>query len=308
MIERIHAGDRATWLELRGKDVTASAAAALLNVHPFITAYELWALKTGRINEDPEETAPMRRGRLLEPVAVQMLREERPTWDIRHNSGSKQFYLRDPEVRIGATPDIIAMDPERGLGVVQVKTVEPGIFRQKWHDENGDLQPPLWIVIQAIIEAKLTGSSWAAVAPLVVGFGVEMPVIDIPIHDGVYDRIAGEVTAFWQRIADGVEPDPDYSRDDALLNRLGRGTNGEQIDLSADNMLPGLLAERAELKDRIKVDTDRVKEIDADIVMKIGAHESAHVPGWRISRPLVSRKGFEVKPTQFRQLKISQAK
>jgi predicted phage-related endonuclease len=308
MIERIPAGDRAAWLELRAKDVTASAAAALLNVHPFITAYELWALKTGRITEDPEETGPMRRGRLLEPVAVQLLREERPAWDIRHNSGSKQVYLRDSSIRIGATPDIIAMDPERGLGVVQVKTVEPGVFRQKWHDDNGDLQPPLWIVIQAIIEAKLTGSSWAAVAPLVVGFGVEMPIIDIPIHEGVYERIAGEVKAFWQRIADDVEPDPDYTRDDALLSRLGRGTNGEQIDLSGDNMMPALLEERAELKSRIKADTDRVKVIDTEIVAKIGAYESAFVPGWRIARPLISRKAYSVEATQFRQLKISQSK
>jgi predicted phage-related endonuclease len=308
MIERIPASDLASWLALRSLDVTASSAAALLNVHPFMSAYELWALKSGRISEDAEMTPAMERGQLLEPVAVTLLRRERPGWDIRHNTLPRQVYYRDASVRLGATPDIIAMDPERGIGVVQVKTVEPSIFRQKWHDENGDLQPPIWIVIQAIIEAKLTGSSWAAVAPLVVGFGVEMPIIDVPIHDGVYERIAGEVKAFWQRIADGIEPDPDYTRDDALLSRLGRGTNGEQIDLSADNMMPGLLEERAELKGRIKVDTDRCKEIEGEIVAKIGPHESAFVPGWKIARPVISRKGYSVEPTQFRQLKISQSK
>jgi predicted phage-related endonuclease len=307
MIERIPAGDRATWLELRGKDVTASAAAALLGVHPFITAYELWALKAGKIAEDPEETAPMRRGRLLEPVAVQMLREERPDWVITHNTGAAQVYLRDPSVRIGATPDVLAVDPDRGPGLVQIKTVEPGVFRAKWFTD-GEVQPPLWIVIQAIIEAKLTGSSWAAVAPLVVGFGVEMPIVEIPIHEGVYDKISAEVVKFWAMIGAGEEPEPDYSRDDALLSRLDRGDNGLEVDLSTDNMLPELLEERAELKARIKADTERTKDIDSEIITKLGPHERAFIPGWRVSRPTIRRAGYTVQPTTYRQLKISPVK
>src|SRR5262245_7287249 len=81
-IERIEYGDREAWLKLRGKDVTASVAGALLGVHEFTTPYGLWALKSGKIAEDPEETGPMRRGRLLEPVAIELIQEEHPDWAL----------------------------------------------------------------------------------------------------------------------------------------------------------------------------------------------------------------------------------
>lgn len=309
MIERIPAGDRATWLELRKQDVTASSAAALLGVHPFISAFELWALKTGRITEDPEESGPLRRGRLLEPVAVQLLREEKRQWDIRHNTGAKQVYFRDPAIRIGATPDVIAMDPDRpGFGVVQVKTVEPGIFRQKWRNEAGEIEPPIWIVIQALIEAKLTGSSWAAVAPLVVGFGVEMPIIDIPIHEGVYERICAEVQAFWQRIADGVEPSPDYGRDGALLARLLIQDNGQEIDLSADNMLPALLDERETLKGQIKAHETRCDTIDAEIRAKVGEAQVGRLPGWKVSLKTQHTQEYTVRARTTRPIRVTRTK
>src|SRR4029079_19449389 len=109
--------ERDRWLELRKRDVTASVAGALFGVHDFVTPYQLWALKSGLIEDNIVETAAMRRGRLLEPVAIRLLREERPTWRVEPCS----TYFRDPHARIGATPDALAIDPERtGFGIVQI--------------------------------------------------------------------------------------------------------------------------------------------------------------------------------------------
>src|SRR5262249_6073732 len=63
-IERIRISSREQWLKLRQSDVTASVAAALLGIHPYQTVFALWALKTGKISDDVEETPPMRRGKL----------------------------------------------------------------------------------------------------------------------------------------------------------------------------------------------------------------------------------------------------
>src|SRR5258708_3490433 len=197
-IERNGSESREQWLACRSQDVTASIAGALLGVHPYSTAYGLYLLKKGLIAEDPEETGPMRRGRLLEPVAVQMLREDKPNWTIHdHPIG---YYYRDPASRLGATPDVLATDEHGKPGIVQIKSVEPSIFRRDWKNEDGTIEPPLWIVVQGIIEAYLTGAEWAAVAPMVVGFGLEMPVIPIPLHAGILDRLKAEVSEFWQRI------------------------------------------------------------------------------------------------------------
>ena len=100
MIER-HATIHGALHPLRANDLTASDMGAAVGDSPFKTQLELYAEKTGHL-QPKSETPVMRRGRLLEPVAVSMLREEHPDWDIRY---PLNLYLRDPELRLGATPD-----------------------------------------------------------------------------------------------------------------------------------------------------------------------------------------------------------
>lgn len=298
-------GRRAEWLSLRQRDVTASVAAALLGIHPYRTRFALWQEKAGQVPEDAAETAAMVRGRVLEGPALDLLAIDRPTWRIER----PDVYLRDPDARLGATPDAFAYDPARaGFGVVQVKSVEKSTFRKGWLDEEGEVDAPLWIAVQAIQEAHLAGASWACVAVLVVGFGLDLHPIDIPIHAGVIRRLHDEAAAFWKSIEASEPPEPDYGRDGALLAGIYSDDNGREVDLSGDNMLPVILAEREEIRARMRADAARVEEIDAKVVAKLGDHERAFVPGWRVKRPLVSRKGFYVPPTEYRRLSIKPLK
>jgi hypothetical protein len=268
VIEQIAIENRDQWLSLRKQDVTASIAGALLGVHPYSTAYGLYLLKKKLIAEDPEETGPMRRGRLLEPVAVQMLREDRPDWTIEDYPVG--YYFRDPDARIGATPDVFATNENGEQGIVQIKSVEPGVFRREWRQEGGSIEPPLWIVVQAILETKLTGRTWAAVAPMVIGFGVELPIIPIPVHDGIFERIKAEVAAFWERVESSQPYDPDYARDGSLIARLYPSDNGIEVDLSGDNELPEFvdLLETARANKKV-AETDE-KTAKAAIASKLG--------------------------------------
>lgn len=292
---------REEWLALRRQDVTASVAGALLGIHPFTSRYRLWMEKAGRLSEDGAETAAMLRGRVLEAPALDLLKLERPRWKITR----PDVYLRDADIRLGATPDAYAVDPKReGFGVVQVKSVEKSVFRWKWMDEAGDIEPPLWIVLQAIQEAHLAGASWACVIAFVVGFGLDLHVIDVPVHSGIVRRLREETIAFWQSIDAGEAPEPDYGRDGALLAGVYADDNGREIDLSRDNRMPELLRKREELTARIASDKARLSEIEAEVVDKIGDHERAFLPGWSVMRKLTRRKGFYVDPVEYRRLSI----
>ena len=304
MIERISINpdtDREHWLALRRQDVTASVAAALLGVHPFKTRYQLWHEKAGKIQEDEAETQAMIRGRVLEAPAIELLRIDRPKWKVwRPNE-----YVRQTRDRMGATPDAYAIDPERpGFGVVQIKSVEKSIFAKNWRDENGEIEPPLWIVIQALQEAWLSGANWACIVAFVIGYGLELHVIDVPIHEGVIERLRDEVRKFWRSVHDDTPPEPDYAADAALIARLYSEDNGREIDLTGDNSLPAILEERAEIKSRMRADKARLAEIDAEIIAKLGEHERGYLPGWAIKRPLVHRRGYYVEPTSYRNLTI----
>lgn len=283
VIEVITPKDRAAWLRARGKDVTASTVAALFDCHPFISLLELWAAKTGRLPREDQETDAMRRGRLLEPVAVQILREDHPDWQIEYSTEA-QIYYRDPALRLGATPDVIANCPRRGKGVVQIKSVEASTYRRKWLDEEGTPEAPLWIALQASLEAHLTGAKWAAVMPLVIGFGIEAPIIDVPTDHlaGVIEAMAERAADFWDMVRENREPPIDYARDGDLIDRMYRiGDPREEVDLTAAPHIIEDIQRRAELRSEIVAREAEVAGIETRIKALMGSAEVAHLAGGR---------------------------
>lgn len=301
--------DRQAWLRVRGRDITASTVGALFGEHEFLTVFELWARKTGRVTQAEDETPAMRRGRLLEPVAVQILREERPNWQITHNAAENVYY-RDPAHRLGATPDVIVEAPGKGRGVVQIKSVEAGTFRRKWHPEGMDAAPevPFWIALQATLEAYLVGAQWAAVAPLVIGHGLDMPLIEIPLDhmDGVIAAMAERAAEFWQMVEEGREPTPDFDRDGALIEAIyGFGDVHEEVDLTAEPGIAALIERAALAKANIQTWTREAERAEAQIKALMGTAEVAHVPGGRrITWKTYSRPNPGGVPSTYRVLRL----
>ncbi|WP_018407898.1 YqaJ viral recombinase family protein [Methylocystis rosea] len=313
-VSRVPCPDDATWRALRSKDITASVAAALLNAHAWETPFGLFAAKSGMIEADSEETAPMKRGRLLEPVAIELLREDQPDWTVIHNAGQNRVYYRDPQARIGATPDALVTDPTRGLGAVQIKSVEASVFRRKWMvDNTGDgPEPPVWIAVQAIIEATLIGAQWAAVAPLVVGHGVDMPLIEVPLHAGVMTRVRAAVKDFWRRVAENDPYPPDFARDGALIANLFADDDGGEIDLSGNARIVEIMCARDELKKREADGADAAKQrkvYDAEIIHLLGnAARGRLADGRLIEAKTIRRAGYTVQPSQYRAVKVKEAR
>lgn len=302
---RIPIKSRDQWLANRSPDVTASQAAALLGVHPYISAYELWAQKSGLIKADAEQTEAMDRGTELEPVAVRRLARIKPEWKV----WQPNTYYSRPAKRMGATPDCFAIDPERdGFGVIQIKSVEPSVFNRTWkHD--GTIEPPLWINIQALIEAELTGASWAAVAALVIGHGIELHLIPLDLHPGLIKRLEGEVAEFWQRVANHHPYDPNPETDFDILAALYDPTPGSVIDLTADNELPGLAEEDERLRKEQKVIKERREVLKTKFLLALGQAEIGRLSnGLTIIAKRVKRAGYEVKPTEFVQVTVKPPK
>ena len=305
VIEKIAPRDRDAWLRIRGRDVTASVVGALFGVHPWVSLFDLWATKTGRKpREDNDANAAIERGVLLEEVAVKVLRKRFPAWQIEHNAGGVGTYFRAPELRLGATPDVIVKAPGRGLGVVQIKSVEASIFRKRWF-EDGEFEPPLWVALQATLEAYLTGASWASVAALVVGHGVDLHIVEVPLVDGVVEAMAAKTAEFFQMIEQGREPTPDFNRDGPVIEAMyGDGAPEAEVDLSSDNRIPVLLAERQAATAALRDAKAALEAIDAEVKSKIGAATVAHIGGGRrIVWKLQHREGGFVPASTFRALR-----
>jgi hypothetical protein len=151
----------------------------------------------------------------------------------------------------------------------------------------------------------LTNSNWCAVAALVIGHGIDLHMIPVPIHQGVIDRIRVAVAEFWKMVAEGRPPPVDYARDGELLARMYPQDNGAEIDLSADNHAPQLVADLERARADKKDAETREKVAKTGINEKMGPARFARLAdGRRISNATVDRKGFVVEATTFRMIKI----
>lgn len=280
-VEVITPRDDRQWHKLRGQDVTASVAGALFGVHPFTTLASLWAEKSKLLPPRLDQDSPaMMRGRYLEPVAVQILRDRHPEWTVEHNAAENRYY-RSPEHRIGATPDVIVDCPTRGLGIIQIKSVAEDAYRAKWCTEDA-VEPPLWIAIQASIEAKLVGASWAAVAPLVVGFGLTMPELEVELHDGLWANITKRTAAFWKGVEDGTRPELDLIADAETVDAIYRHGDDEEVaDLTQDGEILELIGQRHDAVAAAKEAAANKLRAETAIKAKLGHATLAILAGGR---------------------------
>jgi hypothetical protein len=316
LIEILAPASREEWLALRKSTIGASEAAALVGAHPWLTPYELWARKSGLVT-DAEETPAMRRGRHLEAVAIDFLREERPSWLIKANPIPGGVIYRDPQAGLSCTPDALVNDLDRGLsldlGVCQIKSVEPHIFHRAWSpgDTGAGPEVPLYVAIQAIQEATLIGASWACAGALVVGHGIDLHLIEIDLHAGIAARIRKEAADFWRRVRENDPYPPDYARDGEIIKCLYADDDGGETDLSSNERAVKLVAAREGLKRIETAGGDAVKErklIDAEIIHLLGnAARGMLGDGRVIEAKTIRKKGFVVEPTTFRTVKIKGA-
>ena len=304
MIDRIPITSREQWLKARKQDVTASVAAALFGAHPYTSALEIALEKTGK-SEQQLETKAMRRGTLLEDDALEIIALDNPSWQIMPCTGTCAEYYRDSVLRIGATPDAFAIRPDKeGTGIIQVKTADSLSFSRTW-DQDGVITPPLYAIIQAIVEAKLTGCKWACVAVLVLNSDLDTHVIDIDLHDPLWQALCRKVAEFWQIVDAGELPPADYTKDGELIASFYPQDNGLEIDLSSDNRLPELVDELTAIRAIKSEHAKREPAIKAEILDKMGENTRARLADGRIiTAKAVKKSAYQVKAQSTRQIRI----
>jgi predicted phage-related endonuclease len=298
-IERIKITGRDQWLALRKPDVTASVVAALFGAHPYTTALKLYLSHSG-VEFDQADDRVLRRGRLMEPAVALAVSEERPDWRIEKCDS----YYRDPDLRLGATPDFFIHGDPRGLGVLQTKTAAPHIFERDW---EGGKVVPFWIQLQVLTEAMLTEAAFAVVAVLEINaFDMALSIVEVPRHPAAEQKIIDAVARFWEDVATRREPDADYNRDAELLKVIApHEVVGTTVDLSGDNELPALLEQREQIMADMKGYEARKDEIETMLKFKMRDAESVvGLPEWGISWKSQHRKEFVVPAKDVRTLRI----
>lgn len=314
-VEILTPASREEWLALRTETIGASELSALFGAHPHMTAFELFATKTGQyqrqfagieIKADAIHLPPTERGNVFEPVAIDLARKLRPTWRIFSNAipGGRLFV--DRAARMSCTPDAFIIAPDRpGVGALQIKSVERSVFQRDWKVSDDLIEPPLYVGVQAIDDASLSGCDWACAGAIVAGFDISFYLFDVPLHAGLMAKGRELVADFWRRVEANEPFPPDYARDGELIARIYADGDKSAIDLTAHNRI-GFLCQEKLAWSRRRTSCERALEVvDAEIVDILKQAEAAIHPEFNITRRVQKTGGYTVPPGKTRVLRVT---
>lgn len=194
-------------LEMRQSMIAATDAVILAGVYPGKKGpASVYLSKVAVLDEgDEEEALAMRLGNLLEPLAIDLVAQERglhyaPGETVRHAT----------ESWIGATPDAFVVRPESlaRTGVIEAKAV--GRFRlSHWGDELDAV--PEYVHVQVQWQMLATGLKTAYVTALL---GLEHRSFVVEHDESLASALVEVCGDFWKKhVLTHTPPEPDGSED-----------------------------------------------------------------------------------------------
>jgi predicted phage-related endonuclease len=214
--------------------IGGSTIAAAAGIDPYLSPTALFLRMTGQIPE-PEGNGHMRIGKALEPVIIDLLRED----------GHNIAYPIAEEWRDKARPWLVCHPDavERGYtaGIVECKATGGWALRS-W---NGDTPPVTW---QAQVQTYMhvLDMSRAVIAALIDG--TTLRTVEVKRDDRAIGMLLERAERFYAMLCRGEIPELDGSKStrDALHERFAEATPGRKV--RASRAVRDVVAEMRQLK------------------------------------------------------------
>ena len=277
----------AGWHRLRRTVITSTEVAALFNVSPWITPFQIWHEKRGDVQSAFKKNAATELGKVLEPAAGQMWARE--TGGTVRAAG--RTFKRSLPAGLGASFDFFATlpatdDAAASCGIVEAKAISWSRWSERWRLADGGVEPPSHYVLQAQTQLLLSGAAWLDFAVVVLSSdGPSFERIRIEPHAALQGAILDRVATFWRSIAEDDAPPPDYRRDMPTLRELfpARDTPWEPVDddeLARVDDAARRAVEAAAREKAAKANSDAAK---AEILHTLRGCDVAKLPSARVS-------------------------
>ncbi|MHB1024028.1 MAG: YqaJ viral recombinase family nuclease [Acidobacteriaceae bacterium] len=194
---QIQQPDRATY-------IGGSDAATILGVSPWQTRYQLWAKKSGLVQEvvDPAKEKIFARGKRLEPVILQMFEDES---GLRVDHRNRRF--QDSEYPFLAAE----IDGETGNENIDAKSAQP-FSRHLWGEPGSD-DIPIYYAAQFMHGLMVTGRDICHVAAM-IGLD-DFRIFKIHRDDELIALIRERELEFWELVQNQTPP-PIETAEDAM--------------------------------------------------------------------------------------------
>jgi putative phage-type endonuclease len=303
MIETINPRDEKHWLELRRQDVTSTETAALFGLSPYITQFELWHRKHDNLEVAFEPSERMRWGtRLQDSIAAGIADDN--TWQIVRMTE----YIHDTDLRMGASFDFkicdgaLSHNPREDM-ILEVKNVDSLAFKDGWIVDGDNVEAPPHIEIQVQQQLMLSRFKTAWIGALIGGNRVVL--IKREPDQKVIDAIRQRVKEFWDSVAAGREPRPDFQRDADFIGTLFSYAEPGRV-LTADDKISKLAEAYRVSAGEAKAADEKKEALKAELLTLIGDAERVIGDNFSISAGLIGPKIIESYERKgFRSFRIS---
>jgi predicted phage-related endonuclease len=282
----------AEWLKLRTVDVTSTEVAALYNLSPYTTHLELWHRKKNAVISEGIDSERTRWGlRLQDAIAKGIAADQ--GWVI----SPLAEYMRVPEMRVGCSFDYSIGDE----GILEIKNVDGLVYKNEWFEDDG-LEAPPHIELQLQMQFLVSGRKFGYVGALVGGNRIIL-IRREPVPD-VINSIKAKVAAFWESIAQDVQPRPQFPEDIKFISRLyGSSTPGKAIQ--SDPEIENLVVEYKAATDRAKKAEEQRDIVKSRLLMQIGDAEKVFGSNFSISAGVTNGGHIEYERKAFRNFRVN---
>lgn len=306
--------NEAHWLALRREDLTSTDIAALFGLSPYKTAFELWHEKKAGERVEFVENERMKWGRRMEATVAAGIAEDH-WWTIR----AMKEYMRLQGLRIGSSFDfrIISVSPEILLpnaeddtdddAILEIKCVDFLQFREGWTIDEGFIEAPAHIELQAQHQMLVSGLKRAYIGVMVGGNDIR--VIERAADPQVHAGILAAAAAFWKSIDENNPPPPAMPDDAEAVIRMHQFAEpGKLLVAQDDSELLSLVREYQAFKAQARDAEEQAQVRKADILMRIGDHEKVLLPGFSVSAGMIGPATISYERAGYRNFRVTEKK
>lgn len=220
----------AHWHKLRAGCVGGSEIAALFNLSPYLTYWQLWQQKAGNLPAaDLDGNKAVQAGRFFED-GIARWAADKWGWDIQK---VREYRTCEKCPGLGATLDY---EIKSSLAPVEIKW---SVFGHGWRYEGEDVvEAPEGYLLQVQSQIAVTESAYGHEIDggwLVPFLGGEPRRMWVPKKPAIVDAIREETDFFWQTVRDKKEPAPDFERDGPGLMSLFEAAPRTDVEISDDD-------------------------------------------------------------------------
>ena len=283
--------DKDEWLDKRKSYITSTESASLfgLQMPSLPTAFELWHIKRGLMDQGIEVNNRMIWGNRLEDVIAKGIAED---------AGFKLFpmhaFAHDDDDKIGSSFDNVIECPERGTCLLEIKTVAYRDYKEKFieDDDSNFIEAPEYYEVQVQHELEVLGKyDWCCLAVFV------MDTRDVKLIWRERDKdfgaaIRNKVREFW---AMEEPPAPDLEKDSDLLARMHRANSSDKtMDATEHPEFDVLAMSYLQEGEKEKAAKAAKKKLRSQMILAMEDHNAA----WCNTARVNNKSSFRVTATK----------